>query len=328
MAFDWLSFFNQYSVENEPERRHDWQSFDCPWCGGAHHMGINLKTGIYHCWHGHSGKSPQRLIAALLNCSYVEANRIVGSEETSFVRSDETFAVEGMRRLGYVVDTPLVRPDKLLLLEEFTEIRNSGLCRALVLPYLRSRGYDQRDVLWLADRYKLRFAPRGIFAYRIIIPVFVDGQLVTWTGRTVADSEPLRYKSLSSDSDRAASQGLPVATMNIKDALLDLDNIRYGGKLLVVAEGPFDAMRLSFFGEKSGIRATCLFGQTPSESQLSLLFELRHKYKNMALMLDPDAGLRSSFSLPEYLRMIRMPLPVGVKDPAELTEEQFWRIFG
>src|SRR6202040_650598 len=113
---------------------------------------------------------------------------------------------------------------------------------------------------------------RGPFSYRVVIPVFLNKRLVTWTGRSIAPSEELRYRSLSTDPEKA--NGLPVALENIKHTLFDYDSLKEGGRVLAVAEGPLDAMRLGFLGERYGIKATCLFGKSLHPMQLDLLHEI------------------------------------------------------
>ncbi len=333
MAFDYLTFLQRYNIDRRDGRR-DWIDVVCPWCGPSdpHRLGINYRLGIYHCWHGasHCGKSPHRLVQALLGCTSQEASRIVEADNAGFeILDDESFVGEAFRKLGEVMTEPRHHSTKgLMPLEEFMPVRNAGLCRTLVYPYLERRGYGRRDVAWLADRYGLMFASTGMFAYRIIVPVVVDHRMVNWTGRSVAASEALRYKSLSTDLEKARAQGLPVASKVIKDCLFDYDNVARGGETLVISEGPFDAMRLGFLGERSGIRATCLFGKMPTAAQVDLLMRLAPRYDEVVCLLDADASMESFLSMPDDLRCRQLELPRGVKDPAELDLAGFCRVFG
>ena len=324
--FDWTQFLDNYRIEYAPARR-GWLDIWCPWCGGpgTHHLGINTQLGIYKCWLGatHRGSSARRLIAALLNCSIAEAEAIYASGSTSFARSDDTFAEDAMRRLGVRHERSEKPPAELAPLPEFVTVRETGKCRALVYPYLARRGYDRSGVDWLARRFRLMFAPSGAFSYRIILPVFRHGRMVTWTGRSVADGVEPKYRSLSTDADKAAAQGLPVAAANIKDLLFDYDQLRAGGPLLVVTEGPFDALRVAYLGESDGVRATCLFGKVPSRAQIDLLAQLVPRYQRAVVLLDRDARMEAFTSIPDYLGIRSVDLPAGADDPAELTAELF-----
>ncbi len=332
MSFDYLSFLQRYNIDRRDGRR-DWIEVSCPWCGAAdpHHLGINLKLGIYHCWHGasHSGRSAHRLVQALLGCTRQEADRIVDDEGASFaILSDESFAGEAFRKLGEIRSEPRRATGSLQPLEEFVPIRDAGLGRTLVYPYLEGRGYRRQDVSWLVDRYGLMFAPTGQFAYRIIVPVVVDRQMVNWTGRSIAASEELRYKSLSTDYDRSRAQGLPTAPRVIKDCLFDYDNVMRGGEMLVISEGPFDAMRLGFLGERSGVRATCLFSKMASDAQVDLLMRAAPRYREVVSLFDADADMDAFMSMPDDLRCGQVSLPRGVGDPAELDYKGFCQTFG
>lgn len=335
MAFDYLTFLHRYNIDHDTSGRHtrrDWISVICPWCGPAdpHHLGINTKLGIYHCWHGgsHSGKSAPRLVQALLNCSAEEARSIVGLNDASFATTDDTLAADSFRRLGIVVEQQARPPRRngLEFLPEFSPLRDTGLCRTLVMPYLCKRGYGTDDALWLAERYQLMFAATGPFAYRIIIPVIVDRQVVNWTGRSVAASEELRYKSLSTDPERAQAQRLPVAVAGIKDTLFDYDNVARGGDMLVLTEGPFDAMRCGFLGESQNVRATCLFSKQATATQIDLLSGVVVQYDTVIALFDQDARFDPFLTFPDYLKVERRYLPRGIKDPAELSDRQFIRL--
>lgn len=333
--FDWQLFFERHRIDyirGRPLRPGE-LGISCPWCAEPDKMHLRVSTEGrgFHCWKGrkaHSGVSPVRLIVALLGCTSEEALRLVESENASFARSDESFADDAMRRLG--VSPPKVRRQaggSLELLPEFQPIRGIGVDRMLVMPYLRQRGYDAEDAIRLAEMYGLRFALNGPFAYRIVIPVVVDGRLVNWTARTVADSDELRYKSLSTDLETAARQGLPAAAMNIKDAIFDQDRVAGGGRLLVVTEGPFDAMRVGFFGNEEGVRGTALFGLVPSSEQIAALSVVVGKYDRAVCVFDRGAEFDSFLSLPDYLGIRRVELPPGIKDPADLRYAEFARLF-
>ncbi len=331
--FDWPSFLDKYSIEyvtSGPNTARGNVSVKCPWCGDdpSHHLGINLSGKGYGCWRSsaHKGKSPYRLIMALINCSYEQARTIVDDSSAGILTSDETFADDMLRRLGSPVTT-VHKIDTLELLPEFRRISDDGLCHTLVFPhFIFERKYSALEVLIIADRYGLMHAISGKFAYRIIIPIFMRRQLVTWTGRSFAN-DPLRYKTLSDDPEKARAQGLPVALMNIKETLFDYDNITKGGNTLVLTEGPFDAMRVNYFGERYGIRSTCVFGKSATPSQLDLLVDVSTRYDRIVSLFDSDAELDNFLVFPDYAKIEDLTLPTGVKDPAELTRDQFNKLF-
>src|SRR5215469_12828470 len=249
--FDWEHFLDSHSIAYATRggnigRGHI--GINCPWCGDddSYHLGISLANGFYHCWRepvpgSHSGRSPYRLIEQLLGVGRQTARAIVRAGVLEFPR-------------------------------EYFRLDSSPRAKRLYYPYLTGRGYTERQVDWLVKRYRLCYAARGVFVYRVIVPVYYQNRLVTWTGRHIGDDE-LRYRTLSHDADNAIRSGQPQAVENIKNTLFDFDRAVYGGKTLVITEGVFDAMRVSFLGYDHGIQAVALFGKQANQTQLSLLGE-------------------------------------------------------
>jgi hypothetical protein len=189
----------------------------------------------------------------------------------------------------------------------------------LFLIYLASRGFTARQIDRLIEDYDLRFAMRGDYTYRIVIPVRDEaGALFTWTARSIADDAKPKYKTLTRHSEKAGDG--PLALGPITDTLLGYPALSEGGEILVIAEGPLDAMNLSLHASATGSRATCIFGKAVSAAQIDLLADLRHSYEKVFLLLDPDASIDS-------LAVSRSLTALGIKtwttdgdcDPGEMS---------
>jgi hypothetical protein len=332
--FDWLTFLQSNNIDHVTtghNARRYVIAIKCPFCADdpSHHMGISTRGRGYNCWrnHDHSGKSISRLIVALLGCSYEQANNIVGAGEAYGI-TEETFESEMLRSLGAKPEyksKPVSNTKGLEFTQDFYPLADYGLCRKVAIPYLEDRGYTYDDVQELAGRFDLQFASTGPYSYRITIPVYHKGKLVNWTGRTVTD-DPMRYKSLSTDPEKAAAQGLPVAPMNIKHCLFDYDALMDGGDTIAVCEGPFDAMRISFFGEEYGIIGTCVFSKSPLVEQIDLLSTVCNRFSRRCLLFDTDA-FDAKLSIPDSLGFEAIQLPPGYGDPGELDMRGFRRTF-
>lgn len=336
--FDWERFLDGYNIVYSRTSRKNSRNrigLNCPFCGDDEgmHLGIDVYTGFWHCWRepvkgAHSGRTPYRLIERLLGCSRETAARIVEAGANSVVANDRTFGSDIARLLGGpVTKLEFPRDYKLEFPREYHRLGATPRSRRLYYPYLTGRGYTESQVDWLVNRYRLCYATKGPFVYRIIIPVYFRDRLVTWTGRHIGDDE-LRYRSLSHDPETAIRTGQPQAAVNIKHTLLDFDMARIrGGHTLVITEGPFDAIRITFFGYRAGIHAVALFGKQASDEQIDLIAELTPHYRRVVCLFDVDA--ESEFGpFPELLNIKQRVLPVGVKDPALLTREQFGSLFG
>lgn len=336
ITFDWQRFLTQRRiefVERGPNVARGEINIRCPWCGDAdpsQHLGINLSNGYWSCRRNprlHGGESPVRLIQALAHCSFEEAKRLAGVRTIEVEHDDSVFGDHVKLLTGGKSGGDRASQRSLELLSEFKPLSNSGRGRMFV-DYLVSRGYMYEEVEELSELYDLHYATRGPFAYRIIIPVRVAGQLLSWTGRALSGRALVRYKTLSVDPDKAAASRLPVALAPTSDTLLGYDYLD-SGRVLAVCEGPFDAMRVNFFGRSSGISATCLFGKGISSTQINLLDKIVDRFTKRYLLLDNDASLDalSITSVLSYLQFKVLRLPAGVKDPAELEPQQIIELF-
>jgi len=308
----------------------------CPFCGDdeGNNLGIDIRNARWHCWRepvagAHSGRSPHRLIQELLGVGRETAVAIVQAGENAIGGNDRDCRDDIARKLG-MGQSPILQVTKLEFPRDYYPINGSPRARRMYYPYLtdplpEGRGYTDTQVDWLVRYYGLRYAARGPFSYRVIIPVYFRDKLVTWTGRTIGDDE-LRYRTLSHDPENAARTGLPLAASNIKHTLLDYDRLRQGGRTLVITEGAFDAMRITVLGWYEGIRGTCLFGKAATPEQIELLAEIAPRWRRRISLLDADTGLSGMRVFPETLYVDQGVLPPGVKDPALLTTKHFWSL--
>jgi hypothetical protein len=199
--------------------------------------------------------------------------------------------------------------------------KNNSISSLPFWDYLGQRGYDHDAQDWVAESYNLHYATRGPYRYRLIIPVYSNtGELMTWTARSITPDNPIRYKTLSVEPNSLYPG--PVAKCAPGQLLLGLPLLWQcsNPEVLVVAEGPFDAIRISALGRKIGVYGTCLFGLNITDGQVALLEQLLGRFRHLIVLLDPDAKLRA-FRIQEQL--VNLPvrieaLPPGVEDPGAL----------
>jgi hypothetical protein len=291
----------------------------CPFCiksgrgDDDFHMGINLTTLVYGCWRDsvHRGRKIERLVRALIDCSYEEANTIVHGvallEETDFASLTKNLWNENNEEQ----ETKKNIKKDLIFPKDFVNICPSGLTSRFY-SYLQSRGFD--DVSLLIKKYELRCCLSGKWKNRVIIPLFFEGELVSWTGRSLYDDAFLRYQDLSVEE----------SIIHPKQFLLNYDNLLKGGEILFVCEGPFDALKVDFYMPESH-RSTCLFTKAMTENQLYLLRNLSKVFKCVKILLDEDA-LSSSINIAGELAFLKnvefLSLPDEIKDPGNLTKQQ------
>ena len=309
---DWVALLEDHHipyVTRGPNTKKGEVSVKCPWCGEddpSEHLGVNLTAENWGCHRNaeHRGRGPSYLIAALLGCSSQQAKLIA----RQYSKADPSTLDEALAVLTGTSEAPkaVKGHSSLALPADFKHIKPKG-STARFWNYLMLRGFD--DVADLAFQYDLKCAVTGDYKDRIIIPFYQRRELIGWTGRAL-QNPVIAPRYLSS------SEAVKQCVFN-EDVLMD------GGRLLFVVEGPFDALKLDYYGEPSGARATCVFGTSMSIDQLSILSKLRRRFKKVIILFDTDA-VGPSFSAVDWLHASNVSvgqLPDGVKDPGELSPD-------
>jgi len=318
---DWISFFDSRHIHyatSGPNVARGNVCIKCCWCGHddpGEHLSINLAGKGFRCWRNptHSGKNPAKLIQALINCSWEQAQQLAGQEKA--LPSDFL----GKLKAAFVKPEKATQKQKLKLPVEFKPFSN----KPSALPfwaYLKARGFSHDDGL-KANDYGIYYASQGNYKGRIVFTVTVDNELVGWTGRTIYKSDQVRYKTLTHDQEKANERGEIPAPAPISDYLLfhdRLDAARYGA--LVLCEGPFDAWRVNLLGDSIGVCATCFFTSTLSKQQLNRLHSILPRFGRKVLLLDEGTFAKSAKIRADLvtLDVEVCRLPIGIKDPGEL----------
>lgn len=321
MAFNWPAFLRRHRIEfvtRGPSTSRDNVNVKCPLCGDADtgfHMGISLYGKGWHCWRNdtHAGRSRTRLIMLLLRCDQATAENLAGGGAPE-LPADES--VRDRMRAKLLGEAP-TKNRRLELLPEFKPIVR-GMLRGNFHDYLHGRGYTASGIKWLNEIYDLHYASTGEFKQRIIVPIKDEwGRLQTWTARSIRKNETLRYRALG----KLPTKTLPAGKCQPQETLLGLRWLWHvpDPKALLVVEGPFDAMWISYWGWSMGVYATCLFGLQLSQRQASLLDQLGERFAETYLMLDEAASTRAfKLAYASGVDLKRRKLQ-GSKDPAALT---------
>ena len=333
--FNWIMFFDEHGIEyvtSGPNVAQGNINVRCRFCvdDPSHHMGISLKGKGWACWRDktHRGKSEARLVAVLLSIPMEEARRIVSGGTTISSTGIHDLVQVRLSPDDKVVDDRS-RSRWLRLPDNFKKFEALPSSRRYY-QYMKIRHYRYQQVREISDFYDVHYCNTGPFKGRIIFPVYYQGELVTWTGRSVYPHARVRYKTLTVDLEKAKVEGTPVAMKRTSDLLLWYDQlVEFPGQKLVVVEGPFDALRVDYFGRLGGVRATCLFGKNVSAVQMHLLHELVQYYPERYLILDQEASadaLRMQMELAP-LRFRVKQLPFGIGDPAGVSKKQLLELF-
>jgi DNA primase len=130
--------------------------------------------------------------------------------------------------------------------------------------YLRRRRFDPD---YLEKEYDLKGTGHlGRYAFRLIIPIYYEGKLISYEGRDITDQQDLRYKACPLDQE----------VIPRKHILYTIDKVP--GKTVVVTEGVTDVWRL-------GPGAVATFGTGFTQEQLILVTK---RFDRIILLFDPD----------------------------------------
>lgn len=286
MVFDGLSFFRDYNIRYTTTGTNvseGWVGLKCPFCGDhSDHMGLLLSVGAFSCWRC-GKKGTVATISRLLGVPKSDATRIYAEYlvnrlvHSSFDRSRKKASA-----------TQVILPGS-----DFTKLE---------LKYLK-----ERMLLSRAEQYNLRSGGiSGDWAFRIVIPIKLNGMIISATGRYIIDEEGvLRYKTLSHEHE----------VVHHKHTFLAIDDVP--SDTIVVLEGPIDAMR-------GGPGFVSGFGITLMEEQIAIL----SRYSHVIFMFDnEDQAQKQAHRYAEDLAMISkadievIRLDGPYKDLGEMPED-------
>jgi len=250
MSWDAIQFCRDNSVEywlSGKNVQEGWVNINCPLCDDeSNHGGFNSVVGYYHCWRC-GGHKIVPVIKSLLPVSWDTASKMF---------LDYTGRIQIINKIsrkkpkGKKIEIPG---------EELAKMHKK---------YLSSRGFEPE---YFEKKYNLKgTSTAGEFKYRIIIPIYYDGKLVTFQGRDVTDKQQLRYKALSTEK----------SLIDYREIFYEFDNV--GQKTIGLVEGCFDQWRLG-----DGFVAS--FGTSLTEQQIRLLCD----FDRVFILFDPEFEAQS-----------------------------------
>jgi hypothetical protein len=316
-----MTTFDELLAENgfDPQRASGGRELiiECPFCGRKK-LYVNATTGLWLCYRCEERGNKWSLLEKVLGIDPIRTGYIIRTKLDS---------VEDGRgpQLG---PGPLTKPPWLptgfVTLPPFS---SGALSQTLYDSYSYHRYLIRRRFSALhIQMFRIGYAPGNpAYDWRVIIPVFMHGQLRSFVARSIYD-ECFRC--------HAGAVGFPpicecpVGWLRVlyppgskmSELLFNLDSVDRGSDAILV-EGVFDAMRVS--PTLGNVVAT--FGSHLSQTQRSLL--RRAGVETVIIMFDGDeAGRAGTAKAAEELRSdlfrVRIvDLPDGT-DPASLTEDQ------
>lgn len=216
-------FLDQHGVYWSTEgkdTRIGWIQLDCPECDGHNYLGYNEYGGYLNCWR--CGKiNLLKYIASICKEPWDVCKKIL--EEIPRQRIEDSLQIRGK----------LVIPPGV------------GPLKKIHKDYLRGRGYDPENLQKLWDLKGICLS--GRLSWRIWIPVYFQGKILSWTTRSLSD---LGTRYITAKKEEEA--------VPIKELLYGEDYCRHS---IIVHEGPADVWA-------TGPGSVATFGVVNSPAQL------------------------------------------------------------
>jgi hypothetical protein len=242
--------FRDYNVPYSLRINRGWVNCNCPYCdtkSTSFNLGFNPAGNYYHCWKSKHNYPIRQVLSTLLNVSESSIDNIL----MDYQGAGETLSEKKTSKINYLE----------LPTNTFTKAERK---------YLKSRDFDPK---YLYKKYHIVGGGiDGDWKFRIIIPVYYQGQLLSWTGRSILSKG--RLKQL--DIPRYKNLSIEKSIKNIKELFFNIDNCK--SDTVVLTEGAFDVLR--FDGN-----AICSMGTELTESQINLLAS---RFRKIFILFDNE----------------------------------------
>jgi len=212
-----------YLAEGHEHCRSGWIQLDCILCNrpGHYRLGYNLAKGYLSCWNCGWVRVVDYLLAAL-GLPYGRVRALI----------------DGLDRIA---GPPRQRHAGTLKLPDFIEPMGPAHRK-----YLKGRGFDPDEIERLWGVAGIGQTPR--LGWRLFIPIIHRSETVSWTTRSIAPGDTMRYRSAGVNEEK-----LPH-----KELLYGGDYVKH---VAIIVEGPLDVWAIG-----PGAVATC--GTAYSRRQL------------------------------------------------------------
>lgn len=284
--FDAENFCNDYAIATNKKSKHSrkgWVQIVCPFCIGnpGWHGGFNINSGYYNCWRCGNHWLP-KTVSILISKNISTSREIIKKYSSGKILEEykkKEYAEEVIFPVG---------------------------CKKVVkmhLKYLKKRKFDALKVV--SDWGLLGTGKVGSHNFRIIIPIYLDNVLISYTSRDITNKSKLKYLSCEEEKE----------VYDHKHSLYGVD--KANKKKCLVVEGATDVWR---FGKNS----VGLFGIDYTEQQARLLGT---RFDQIFILLDNEdtAQIKAEQLQRDITTIYNKECEVievpKMDDPANLTDE-------
>lgn len=291
--FDINRFLTDYNIpyitSGHKHARPGWINIVCPFCTGntGWHLGYNIAGEFWTCWR--CGFKP--FLKVIMELSKAKTYKEAKYISTQYTRGLIIQNNNGGRSTIQNKVCKLPEAAKELNKQHRLYLQNRGLD-----PYYIMEEWDVVGTDGLCIDYP----------WRIIVPIYHYGVLVSYQGRSISNKAPLKYKACKSEKE----------VMPHKNTLFGLDKaIATQQRKVIVVEGVFDV-----FSFPPGV-AVATYGIKYTNAQVNLL--ARHFEKVIVFFDGEPQANRQALKLTGALQNLNVETilvdPEGEGDPSELN---------
>lgn len=249
MKFDIQAYFESRNIEFFTSGKNvtqGWTNINCPFCEGgdpSNHCGISPHD-FFNCYICGETGHVVKLIRKLENCTFLKAQRIFDS-----FQHEDFFGEETRKDIS---KTSLPRECSSKFPQRY-------------LSYLKKRRFNPPHLI---TKYNLKCCHNiGKWKFRIIIPFYFNGQLVTFSSLDITGKQESKYKH----------QPKKESVIPVKDTLYNIDSVK---DKMILVEGITDAWRVS-------TGSCAIMGKQITSEQINQI--VRKSIKKVLVILDSDA---------------------------------------
>lgn len=289
--FDVIAFLDDrgvdYQMAGAKNISSGWIGLSCPFCQDhSTHLGVNLDSKMYSCFRCGAKGAVVKLIQALDNCSYHRAVDTV----LKFTSSDFSYLIRKERIRAEKTIFPAGTTDNFLGIHQ---------------KFISKRRYDLEALQHKYDIYAVG-PTLDDWKFRIVIPVYLNNELMTYVGRDTTGKLEVPYKNAPTEKSIRPA----------KDCLYNLDSVK---DTAIVVEGILDCWRI-------GNCAVATFGTQYSHEQLHLLAQ--KKLKRAIILFDADAIDKAhvlAHAVSSVVREVQV-IELATGDPDNFTADEAWEL--
>lgn len=280
----------QFMTEGNKHCTSGWINIHCPLCPGSqdYHLGIEETGNGVHCWRC-GGHSLSEIVSRLLGISFGEAGTIIRKYSRGVIP-------RGQVEEAKVSIFPLKYPSPNMPLNKIGR------------EYLRKRGFDpdKLEEDWgILQTGPISFLDKINYSHRILIPIYWDGEIVSFQARDITNRSDLKYLACPKRREK----------IHHKNILYGNQKYWKDSKALIVVEGVPDVWRF-------GPSAVATFG---IEFKMNQVLELAKAHKKFFIIFDdePQAQLKARELAVKLKTLGRWVQIVQIEgDPGEMEQEK------